>query len=295
MAGSDKKSLLFSKNSLLWTGWYFVASYLIFLLVFNFNILHSADWAKIPLISLHGFGGLAFGVALFAWFPIWLAGVFAISRTGKPLFGASKSSSDEAKSDEAKPLEEPEPKIEFPKNLPEEMRVPYSRMLRGQLSRGAMDCRVVQNNNKAPATALSAECTPSAGEDSADSEMALPDSFDVEPADNDDIPMFRDISFDEPQVASVPSDNIKIETIKNKKFAIITHDDSDFWIADEDNWFATGKQKASPITAVISAAKENDATPVLHLISENIMDLDSQKEKWRANSVLIIKDISELN
>ena len=303
MSNSDQKSFLFSKNPLLWTGWYFVASYLIFLLIFNFNILHASNWARLPYISLRGFSGLAFGVALFAWIPVWVAGLLAIRRTGKPLFGSPKSSANKEKAEEFKTFQEPEPKIEFPKNLPEEMRVPYSRMIRGQLSRGAMDCKVVQNTGK-PAAALSAECTPTNVDGlSADpmtgmnGEMALPESFDFDssPGGADaNAPVFREISFGDPSPDSAYASDIKIETRGDKKFAIATHDDPDFWIADSDNWFATGKQKPSPVAAVIAAAKENDASPVLHLAAENIMDLDSQKEKWQSEGVMVIKDLSEI-
>jgi hypothetical protein len=75
---------------------------------------------------------------------------------------------------------------------------------------------------------------------------------------------------------------------------VAIHDDDDFWIADSENWFASGKQKPSPAAAAIAAAKDADATPVLLLRSENIMDLESLREKWKSDGIKIIKDLSEL-
>ena len=91
-----------------------------------------------------------------------------------------------------------------------------------------------------------------------------------------------------------PWNQVKIETFGDKKFAIATHDDPDFWIADGDNWFATGKQKTSPVAAAVAAAKTENAIPVLLLKSENIMDLADLRKKWDADGVKIITDMSEL-
>ncbi|MCL1892343.1 MAG: hypothetical protein FWF97_03615 [Alphaproteobacteria bacterium] len=301
MADAKKKSFIASKNFLLWTGWYFVASYLIFLGFFGFNLLSPAAWQKIPNIALHGFGGLTFGMALIAWIPIWLAGSMAIAKTGKPILSFAKKEEPKKEVEEESAPQEKQPEINFPDAMPEEMRVPYARMMRGQLARGAMDCKVIQKNDKA--AALSAECketAPASAKAMAgkpEEEMMLPDSFDMETPDSGNVPQFREITFGDPLPApDIPASaqEIKIETRKGKKFAIATHDDPDFWIADSENWFATGKQKPSPVETAIAAAAENDATPVLLLASENIMDLDAQRKKWVAAGVVVVKDLEEL-
>jgi hypothetical protein len=305
----DKKKSFPIKNIALWTGWYFVASYLIFLFVFHFNILHGADWVRIPRIALSGLPGAAFGLALLSWVPIWFAGCATIKKTGKPLFALPQKEPPNKDAASAEKTAEKEPEIKFPNGMPEEMRVPYARMVRGQLSRGALDCKVVQN--PCPATALSAECAPESAESLEDmAAMPLPDDFDFSAADSSDTPVFKELSWgsndtDLDTDLDTESDTdtlsnsdhqltIKIETIGGKKFAIATHDDADFWVADGKEWFATGKQKQSPIEAAIAAAAENDATPVLHLVAENIMDLGELREKWRTAGVLVVKDLSEL-
>jgi hypothetical protein len=78
------------------------------------------------------------------------------------------------------------------------------------------------------------------------------------------------------------------------RFAVAVHDDSDFTIADNDNWFAAGKQKPSPIAAALAAAGKHDASPILYLATENIMDLDNMKKNWSDMGVRTITDFSEL-
>lgn len=292
MSKTSKKSFPV-KNIALWSGWYFVVSYFIFLILFNFNIIRLSSWGKLSNISLHGFAGFTFGIALLALIPIWLAGCITIIKTGKPLKLIAKKSPDKKEPD-SKKVEPEELKIIFPSEMPEEMHVPYSRMVRGQLSRGAMDCTVVPNQ---PSAALSAECEQ---HDPAIQSMALPESFDVDIKEETSAPMFKELNWDntddKTELNNQEENNIeiKIEIRGDKKFAVATHDDPDFWVADEENWFATGKQKPSPINAVINTAKNENAVPVLLLKTENIMDLNTLIPKWKASGIKIIKNISEL-
>jgi len=87
--------------------------------------------------------------------------------------------------------------------------------------------------------------------------------------------------------------NSKLKT-GNSKLAIAVHSDSDFTIADESDWFAAGKQKPSPIAAVLSAAARHDAAPVLYLGANNIMDLADLKTKWLGMGVRVIMDLGDL-
>ncbi len=289
MKDSEKKSFPV-KNIALWTGWYFVASYLIFLILFGFDILHISDWASIPSYAMHGFSGFSFGITMIAWVPIWIAGCMVITKTGKPLL-ARKEKKEEKKEDTTNKEVPKEKQIIFPAELPEEMRVPYSRLIRGQLSRGATDYKIVLPPIKQ--TELSSECAPNTD---CISSMALPENFDLEADEESDAPVFKELNWedDNSDTNSTPALEIKIEIRGDKKFAIATHDDPDFWVADGDNWFATGKQKTSPVNAVIAAAKEKNAVPVLLLKTENIMDLNQLSKKWEADGVKIITDISEL-
>ncbi len=101
--------------------------------------------------------------------------------------------------------------------------------------------------------------------------------------------MFKEISFgDEPSVT--PNHDI----IFKNGFAIATHDDADFWIADETTWFASGKTKKSPVAAAIAAANDANAKPALLLLATNIQDLADKIQEWESMGIKIIKDINEI-
>jgi hypothetical protein len=74
--------------------------------------------------------------------------------------------------------------------------------------------------------------------------------------------------------------------------AIATHADSDFWIADNDDWFAAGKQKPSPISAAVAAAAKHNATPAIYLAAKNIMDIDGRIADWESQGVTVLADLS---
>ena len=166
---------------------------------------------------------------------------------------------------------------------------------------------------------------PDAPVDTPDTGFALPDDFDFEPAPekSGDTPMFRDIDFDIPSSSDeteptpmpapeipddVPGDTKDVEKYlesAGRKFvrdgniilvddmAVAAHCDSDFWIADNDTWFATGKSKPSPI-AELNAAATRGLKPVLHLASQNIMDIDNLRATWEKSGIRIIASPDEL-
>lgn len=76
--------------------------------------------------------------------------------------------------------------------------------------------------------------------------------------------------------------------------AIALHDDSDFWIADDDNWFAAGKQKSSPIAEAIAIAQHHNISPAIYLAEKNIMDLDAKTAEWEKNGVRVVKKLSDI-
>ncbi|GHT57627.1 hypothetical protein FACS18945_2390 [Bacteroidia bacterium] len=79
-----------------------------------------------------------------------------------------------------------------------------------------------------------------------------------------------------------------------KNFAIAVHDDRDTWVADDQTWFAAGKQKDSPVKLAMAASEKNNAIPVLYLAAKNIMDLDKWRAKWKSEGVKVIEILSEL-
>ena len=77
--------------------------------------------------------------------------------------------------------------------------------------------------------------------------------------------------------------------------AIITHADPDFWIADNETWFAAGRQKPSPADAVLSLSAARGVRPVLYLAQTNILDLDARRAQWRQDGITVITSPTELS
>lgn len=162
----------------------------------------------------------------------------------------------------------------------------------------------------------------------ANDEIPLPDNFDFDDGALSQnaspfasAPVFAEINFDNDEIptsetaitktdTSTGVNNDKITQYLNSKsikhhiendivitdkYAIATHDDKDFWIADDETWFAAGTARPSPVAAAKNAAAAHGLRPVLYLAQSNIMDLDARRDAWRADGVLVISDPSELN
>ena len=165
---------------------------------------------------------------------------------------------------------------------------------------------------------------------SQDGELPLPSDFDIATDDNTPIfsespsftPVFSDIDFDDDSSKQEDATNpsitpnseisedlkpvIEYLTGKNKDFiiqgnliltsqdVIAAHNSSDFWIADEKTWFASGKQKPSPIEELITKSSETNLPPILYLGSTNILDLETNIKDWEDAGIKVITDLNEL-
>ncbi len=168
------------------------------------------------------------------------------------------------------------------------------------------------------------ETAPTAPDTTAPGDLPLPTDFDLGDGDTsiaDDIsnmtaPVFTEINFDDdaddtgtdvemplnednPVLEYLGEKNIPVVAIDNDiiitdKFAIATHDDGAFWVADDTNWFASGKTKASPIVAVRAAADTHNVAPVMYIPHPNIMDFDKKREQWESDGIAIITNLDEL-
>lgn len=157
-----------------------------------------------------------------------------------------------------------------------------------------------------------------------DTNLPIPDDFDFEVPDTDDSeyaeesmphfsPVFTDIDFDEKDGdsdddATTESQETVIKFLQSRKesfeqdqdiiisdnFVIGIHSDPDFWIADEELWFAAGKQKESPIKKIQDIALSKQLQGVLYLAETNIMDLDTKISEWSESGIKVITSISEL-
>ncbi len=193
---------------------------------------------------------------------------------------------------------------------------------------------MVQNPQPAPTQNVLIHDTPSENEEkkfinTGDGKLPLPDEFEFADDTADKAPMFSDINFDtmptftdvkfdddndddtdtddipisaaEQQLIQYLSEkNITLENIENSvvitdKFAIAIHDDDDFWIADEPNWFAQGKQKTSPVSELLNVARSNNKKPIFWLNENNIMDLENKISEWTQSGVTVITDLDQIS
>ncbi len=217
----------------------------------------------------------------------------------------------------------------LPNNLPNELKASFLRA-RARLSlQSKIDNSTTQTKIPTPApqanTGMETRPTDTT---TADNPFPIPDDFDFQmdaPSDQSIIteaPVFTSIDFDTsseikedtsiatnpPPVPDATANNPVMEYMQSKsikasmqgdivltaKHAIASHTDNDFWIADDDTWFAAGKSRPSPIKTVIEIATGNNLSPVIFLGATNIMDLDERCNAWRKMGVTVITDITEI-
>ena len=305
------------QNSLIvkWTIWYVFIFWLITRFVFNFDMFSRLYWWKFFHATFHGFWGLTFVILVYSAIPIYIATTLTIYRKKALLFNIplisylpiiSKLFAKKAEpvKEEAEPeAEEEAPEEEYPADLPREMRVPYTRARQHQSFMGNVS---VYNKRpvKTPVVQAETEENPN---------IPIPMDFDLgddlNQDMNDSVPTFTDINFDTPIATEkelennttkyFASHNIEFETYKEyvatEKYVIYEHADEDFWIMDNESWFAAGKQMDTPIPELISLAKQNNLTPVLYLASQNIMDIENTIKQFTDTGVRVITKLEELD
>lgn len=215
---------------------------------------------------------------------------------------------------------QPEPQNEsVPENVPAEMRVAYARA-RDNIGRAPMSAYDLGNvTKKATPEVLMTTTQP----DNSESGMPIPMDFDINEPEKiiDNVPIFTDLdlddddddddtatsSFDDVKTVNANNDSV-IKYLESKsipyktendvvitdRFAIVSHVDSDFWVADNESWFASGKIRKSPIALVMESATAHNVQPVLYLAHDNIMDINELREQWTASGIHVITDLNEL-
>lgn len=307
-----------------WTIWYFFIIWAILKYVFGFDMFSMHYWWKFFHATLHGFPGFVFGSIVYSAIPIYIATTIItyrkkeliipipfegkISAIQSKLFTKkieSESVEQKPQAEETKTNEVAEP--EYPDDLPPELRIPFMRAKNRMPLNNAVS--IYNQTNTAPKTVEQKPEPTNAGENA---DIPIPTDFDIsgefDNNMNDSIPMFKDINFDTPietekelennTTKYLTEKNIDFETyhdfIATEKFVIYEHNDEDFWIMDGDSWFASGKQKESPINELKELAAQNDLTPVLYLHSQNIMDIDNVIKNFTDNGIRVIKNLEEL-
>lgn len=305
-----KKIIEFLKSNIIiakWTFWYFFILWLILRFIFKFDMFSAQYWWKFFHATLHGFGGFVFGLLVYTAIPIYIATTSVIYRKKELVitipFIDKIFPKKEKKEEQQETKEETDTKstIEYPDDMPPELRVPYSRA-KNHLS----FVGTVSIYNKQKTEPKEQEEQPNISE----SEIPIPTDFDISDSlenNDDNIPTFTDINFDEPENEQLENKtteyfknkNTEFETYKQfvatNKYVIYEHSDNDFWIMDEKVWFAAGKQIDSPINELIELAKQNELEPVLYLESQNIMDIETTIKNFETAGVKVVKSLDELD
>ncbi len=321
-----KKVLDFIKSNMIvakWTFWYFFVLWLILRFIFHFDPFSAHYWWKFFHATLHGFAGFVFGLLVYTAIPIYIATTAIIYRKKeliitipfvdkvfeyiKKLFPQETVAEPIAETPAPEEIKEPEQTgPEYPDDMPPELRIPYMRAKNNLSLVGAVSAY----NKQKTSTTNTIEKT----ETEPDTMVPIPTDFDLSDSDTfggfdeSTIPTFTDINFDEEKTDEnfennttkyFKSKNIEFETYKQfvatEKYVIYEHNDNDFWIMDENVWFASGKQIDSPIKELVELGQENGLTPILYLESQNIMDIENVIEQFESDGVRVIKSLDELD
>ena len=317
-----KKLLDFLKINFIiakWTFWYFLVIWLILKYIFNFDMFSQLYWWKFFHTQSHGFIGFVLTALIYTIIPIYIATTIVMYRTKEPIIKivfvnkvcdciknliATKPKAEPIPEEPTE--EQTKPDFEYPDDLPHEMRVPFRRIKEHM----ALTSNTVQSNTfapqqKTPLNEPEQQTQPEA--------FPIPTDFDIENDTTDNnfdnkVPTFTEINFDEPKKPSEPSNkmteylknnNIEFETFNDfiitKKHLMYVHNDPDFWIFDDDNWFAAGKQIESPVSVMQKMAKDEELMPIIYFESTNIMDFDGTVQKLQEQGIVVITEPSELN
>jgi len=323
-----KKVTEFLKSNILvikWTVSYFVILWAILQFLFNFDIFSARHWYKFFNATLHGFGGFTFGVIMYTALPLYIASTLIVYRKKTPVVtipvpekiktipkNVGKIFSTPTPEPTPEPVKEPEsdsePTIEFPPDMPPELYIPYTRAKQNVSFR-----KSISTFNKIQPTQQTADDSTSTENES----FPIPSDFDISDSltddsstnfSNNEFPVFKELDFDTPLETKPTLSNsvtkyctehgIAYETyqdfVATEKYLIYDHNDSDFWVMDEETWFASKKQRPSPINEMINLARQNGLIPVLYLESQNIMDIEGTSAKFESMGVRVVKNLDEL-
>ena len=315
-----KKTLEFLKNNILiikWTIWYILAIWLILKYIFGFEMFSYNYWWKFSHATIHGFNGFVFCALIYAAIPLYIVTTIITYRNKEyvikipvldKLFGfISKIFKKPEPQPEPESEPEPEPeqnkKHEYPDDLPPELRVPFMRAKQHLSLNGAVS---VYNKTAAESEKKNISQAPE------QNKIPIPTDFDISDTLNDlndSVPTFTDIDFDAPIATEKEPENNTTKYLKNKnieyetyrdyvataKYLIYEHNDEDFWVMDDDTWFASGQQKDSPTKELIEIAKQNELQPVIYLESQNIMNIEETIQHFESMGIHVIKDLDELD
>ena len=325
---SEKKSFKNFWRAVAWTGIYVFVMWAILRGLFNFNMFSVAHLTKLLHLQLHGFAGFVFGILVLAAVPLYVATmVLTVRNKEMPVkLPLPKCFTD------APPAPTPAPVVpvvtanetlpELRAGVPPEMRETFMRAKKNYGSRQMS----VFNRPNAPVKANQTELVPEPVTESVATKkvedvpayggMPIPTDFDMDASaeTSNDVPVFADINFDDDDSAKdttaadeSPTEkvcallraagvdaNVAGDLIVANGYAVAVHDDDDFWVADEIDWFAAGKQRPSPIAALKKAESEQNLKPILYLATNSIMDIEEKSAEWIADGIMVVTDKDDL-
>lgn len=303
-------------RAIAWTCGYILIMWTILHGLFNFNMFSIAHLTRLTHLELHGFAGLVFGLLILAAVPLYIATTVLTIRNQSVPIKIPMPKCFTPPPPEPAPVPEPvvteqETLPELHAGVPHEMRESF---MRARKNYGVRQMSVFNRPNGAPAVSkpspefIENKVTSSSNESGA---FPIPADFDIDTPDTEsDIPVFSDIDFDDNVSDSGATDTnvdlqsylsdlgISSETSGNLiiagNFAIAVHADDDFWVADDIDWFAAGRQKPSPIVELLRAHDNDGKTPIFLIEQNNIMDFEQNVQKWRDSGIVITTNRAEL-
>ena len=318
-------------RAVVWTVFYVAVMWAILRGLFGFNMFSGAHWTHMLHMHLHGFSGLVFGLLILAAVPLYIATTVLTLRNKSvpikvPMPNCFMPSAPPTPPAPAEPVvTERETLPVLPHGVPQEMRESFMRARKNcgvrQMSvfnkAPFADVPIVAHESEALPVAESKSDTDFApvfqqSESVQDTASGLPIPTDFDVSADSDVPVFADINFDDDDdeasddngVTEQESDlyefliesGVKVtmqdDLIIANGFAIASHMDDDFWVADELDWFGAGKQKPSPIAELVKIKEK--FKPVLYLGATNIMDFETISQDWRNAGITIVTDRDEL-
>ena len=328
---SEKKSFTNFWRAVAWTAVYVFVMWAILRGLFNFDMFSVAHLTKLLHLQLHGFAGFVFGILVLAAVPLYVATtVLTVRNKEMPVkLPLPKCFTESAPAPTPAPVvpvvtaNETLPQLRA--GVPPEMRETFMRAKKNYGSRQMS----VFNRPNAPVKADQTELVPEPVTESvaatkvedvpAYGGMPIPSDFDMDASaeTSNDVPVFADINFDDDIGDNASNDtaaadggsmekvcewlravgvdaNVAGDLIVANGCAIAVHDDEDFWVPDELDWFAAGKQKPSPIVALKKAASERGLKPILYLAMNSIMDIDKNSAEWIADGIMVVTDRDDL-
>lgn len=313
-------------RAIAWTVFYVFIMWLVLDKLFGFDMFVRVHWLRMMHRGLHGFSGLVFGVMVLAMVPLYVATmVLTVRNKAVPIKVPCPNC---FKPVPPKPEPAPEPVVTekevlptLPHGVPQEMREIF---LRAQKNYGARQKSVfnkamfvrdatpptVQNESEnAPVVKNDVVLESGGGAIDMESDLPIPSDFDVAtPASDFGVPVFSEIKFDDDDT-EVPEENndlyefltgagmdarVEGNLILVGNNAVASHTDDDFWVADDTDWFASGKQKPSPIAELSDVVQKRGLRPILYLGATNIMNLDTLTSDWQKAGITVVTSREDL-